>query len=354
MDMEATKRNGVLLSIIVPVYKTEQYLRQCIDSILAQTMEHYELILVDDGSPDHSGAICDEYAGRYSHIKVIHKPNEGLTAARKSGMMAAEGKYVAFVDSDDWIDPDMYEVMVSQAEQHGADLVSGGYIGEYGDHTERYCDAVDSGVYTGKKLQELRENAVFCIGKMCQGLAPSTCTKVYLRESAAESFLSRTDSVSFGEDALFTYPVLFKADCVVVNREHCGYHYRRWSGSMTGSYNRKYFSDLFTLYDGLRAAAREVSTEAVEASIAYNYAFLYANGLNQLMGRSHRASYREKYEIAKELAKDDRLKRCLQLVELDRFPQNTAAQLRLLAERKPGRVVLSYLANAVVARFARR
>ena len=352
MKTETTKRNGVLLSIIVPVYKTEQYLRQCVDSILAQTMADYELILVDDGSPDGSGAICDAYAAAHSHVRVIHKPNEGLTAARKSGMQAARGKYVAFVDSDDWIDPDMYAVMVRQAEEHGADLVTGGYVGEYEDHTERYCDVVESGVYRGEKLQQLRENAVFRVDSMCQGLAPSTCTKVYRRESAAEVFLGRRDSVSFGEDALFTYPVLFRADCVVVNREHCGYHYRRWSGSMTGSYSGKYFSDLYTLHDGLRSAAERVMTPAIERAIAYNYLFLYANGINHLMGRSHAVSYREKYRIAKELVKDDRLPRCMALAEPERFPKNTAEQLRLLAERKPGRFVLSYLTAALRARLA--
>lgn len=353
MDMNNSNRSDVLLSIIVPVYKTEQYLNQCVDSILAQTMENYELILVDDGSPDNSGAICDDYAARHTNVRVIHKPNGGLTAARQSGMEAAQGKYVAFVDSDDWIDPDMYAVLVAQAEEHGADLVSCGYIGEYDDRAERYCDAVDSGVYTGEKLVRLRETAVFSVDQMCQGLAPSTCTKVYLRESAAEVFLSRTDSVSFGEDALFTYPVVFRANCVVVNNEHCAYHYRRWSGSMTGSYNQKYFDDLFTLCDRLHAAAEKVRTEAIDRSIAYNYAFLYLNGLNQLMGRSHRVGYREKYRMVKELAKDDRLARCVKLVELDRFPKHGANWLRLIARGQAGAFVVSYLANAVSARLVR-
>lgn len=354
MDMNNSQRNDVMLSIIVPVYKTEQYLNQCVDSILAQTIDDYELILVDDGSPDNSGAICDGYAARFPNIRVIHKPNGGLTAARKSGMEAARGKYVAFVDSDDWIDPDMYAVLVAQAEEHGADLVSCGYIGEYDDHTVRYCDAVASGVYTGDQLARLRETAVFSIDQMCQGLSPSTCTKVYLRESAAEIFLGRTDSVSFGEDALFTYPVVFRAGCVVVNNEHCAYHYRRWGGSITGSYNKKYFDDLFTLYDRLHAAAENIRTEAIDRAIAYNYAFLYLNGLNHLMGRSHRVSYLEKYRIVKKLAQDGRLARCMELVEPDRFPKHADGWLRRIARGQAGAFVATYLMGAVSARLIRR
>lgn len=342
----------VLLSIIVPVYKTEKYLPRCIESILAQTVRDFELILVDDGSPDNSGRICDDYAGRYPNIKVVHKPNGGLTAARKSGMLAAEGKYVAFVDSDDWIDPDMYEVLVEQAERNGADIVSGGYVAEYDDHRERCCNGVPSGVYAGSALEELKEDAVFSVRHMCQGVAPSTCTKVYLRESAAECFLSRTDTVSFGEDALFTYPVLFRARCVVVDNDHCGYHYRILGNSMSHSYGKNYFPDLHTLYDKLHTAVPGVMTEGIERSIAYNYAFLFANGLGLVMGRGNKMSYWEKYRTVGELVRDPRLERSLELVDLNRFPKQTAAQLRLIAAGRPGAFVVRYLWTAVTGRIA--
>ena len=93
------------LSIIVPVYNVEQYLDKCIKSILNQTFKDFELILVDDGSIDNSGEICDEYAKKDSRVKVIHKKNGGLAAARNTGLIIARGDYVGFVDSDDWIEP---------------------------------------------------------------------------------------------------------------------------------------------------------------------------------------------------------------------------------------------------------
>ena len=98
-----------LISVIVPVYKVERYLCRCVDSIIAQTYTNLQIILVDDGSPDGSGAICDDYAAKDSRITVIHKKNGGLSDARNAGLVAACGSYIGFVDSDDYIAVDMYE-----------------------------------------------------------------------------------------------------------------------------------------------------------------------------------------------------------------------------------------------------
>lgn len=114
-----------LVSVIVPVYKVEPYLCKCVDSILAQTYQNLEIILVDDGSPDACGAICDEYAKQDSRITVIHKPNGGLSDARNAGLDVMTGKYVAFVDSDDWIMPRMYETLLQMLKQFQADIAFG-------------------------------------------------------------------------------------------------------------------------------------------------------------------------------------------------------------------------------------
>lgn len=111
------------LSIIVPVYKVEPYLRRCIDSILNQTFRDFELILIDDGSPDNCGAICDEYAEKDGRITVIHQKNQGVSAARNAGLDIARGTYLGFVDSDDWIEPEMYETMITTAKEKNVDVV---------------------------------------------------------------------------------------------------------------------------------------------------------------------------------------------------------------------------------------
>ena len=112
------------VSVIVPVYNAERYLAQCVDSILAQTLQDMQVILVDDGSTDSSPAICDAYAGKDRRVQVIHKVNGRAASARNAGLRAAAGEYVAFVDADDWISPEMYEAMLAE----GADVCLCDYV----------------------------------------------------------------------------------------------------------------------------------------------------------------------------------------------------------------------------------
>lgn len=116
-----------MISVIVPVYKVERYLHRCIDSIINQTYKDLEIILIDDGSPDRCGVICDEYSKKDSRIKVIHQTNKGLSSARNRGLDIVSGDYIAFVDSDDYLDNDMYETLLEVAESENADVVECGY-----------------------------------------------------------------------------------------------------------------------------------------------------------------------------------------------------------------------------------
>lgn len=116
-----------IISIIVPIYNVEKYLKKCIDSILNHSFSDFELILVDDGSPDNCGEICDEYAKKDNRIKVIHKKNGGLSDARNAGIEIAEGKYLAFIDSDDYIEDDMFEVLYKNIVEYNADMSVCGY-----------------------------------------------------------------------------------------------------------------------------------------------------------------------------------------------------------------------------------
>ena len=121
------------ISIIVPVYKVEKYLDKCVQSILAQTFQDFELILVDDGSPDKSGEMCDTYAKTDQRITVIHQENGGLSAARNAGIEIAKGRYLGFVDSDDYIIEDMYELLYNNIKKEDADLATVGFLDVYAD-----------------------------------------------------------------------------------------------------------------------------------------------------------------------------------------------------------------------------
>ena len=124
------------ISVIVPVYKVEAYLPRCVDSILAQTFTDYELWLVDDGSPDNSGKICDDYSKRDARIRVIHKPNGGLSSARNAALDECKGRYISFVDSDDWVTPDFLETLHSALVASGADISICGMINHFDDGHE--------------------------------------------------------------------------------------------------------------------------------------------------------------------------------------------------------------------------
>jgi glycosyltransferase involved in cell wall biosynthesis len=143
---DAMSKISSLISIIVPVYKTEIYLHKCLNSIVNQTYKNLEIILIDDGSPDNCGKICDEYAAQDSRIKVMHQKNEGLSASRNAGLKIASGEYIGFVDSDDWIDLGMYEILHKGVEEYESQIAICGYY-----------DVVDN------KLREVREkDTILC------------------------------------------------------------------------------------------------------------------------------------------------------------------------------------------------
>ena len=138
-----------MISIVVPVYKVENYLEKCIHSIISQNFENYELLLVDDGSPDRCGAICDEWANKDKRIRVIHKQNGGISDARNAGIEQAKGEYLCFIDSDDWIAPDMLKTLYDTAKESGADLVCCNFlqVNEQGEQLRKPA-TVTPGVYT--------------------------------------------------------------------------------------------------------------------------------------------------------------------------------------------------------------
>ena len=125
-----------LISIIIPVYRTEKYLRECVRSVLAQTYRDIQVILVDDGSPDSCGAICDEFAGEDERVEVVHQENAGLSSAWNAGLRAAKGEFIGFVDSDDFVEPDMFEYLLCGLKAAGSDVAVCGIFDEYNARTE--------------------------------------------------------------------------------------------------------------------------------------------------------------------------------------------------------------------------
>lgn len=156
-----------LVSIIVPVYNVEKTLERCVRSLQSQTLQDIEIILVDDGSKDASGAIADRLAAKDKRIRVLHKENEGLGLTRNAGLRLAKGDYVGFVDSDDYVDAQMYEKLFREAEQTRADAVYGGYLRVYDGQISSKIEFDTERVYRGREqLMELMLSMLACPRKI--------------------------------------------------------------------------------------------------------------------------------------------------------------------------------------------
>ncbi len=237
------------LSVIVPVYNTVQYLKQCIESIVSQTYKDMEIILVDDGSTDGSGEVCDYYAEKFDYIRVIHQKNGGNVAARKSGFQVAEGEYVTFMDSDDWLSEDMYAILMKEAIDGKRDIVSmGGYITFDG---KRYCnvkDATTVGSYVkGINLDIFLSKMLYDEDKGTRGINPSLGGKVIKKDILAAVMENVDSRIELGGDAAVFYPCCLYAESICVIDEY-KYYYRIRKESVCRSYNVSYFNKVYILY----------------------------------------------------------------------------------------------------------
>lgn len=228
------------ISIIVPVYNTEQYLEQCIRSLIRQTLEEIEIILVDDGSQDKSGWICDQYAKLDERVKVIHKKNEGHTRARITGTENAKGKFIGFVDSDDWIEENMYQVLYRQIVLSNADIVSCGAY-ENSNKEKKIHQTVQAGLYYGKALTEKVYASMLFSGKFYEfGILPSLCNKVFKREIILKCLKKVNPEIKYGEDAACVYPAILESKKVCIIEKYL-YHYRIVKNSISRRYDKNYF-----------------------------------------------------------------------------------------------------------------
>lgn len=224
--------NSPMLSIIVPVYNAEDYLCKCLDSLLAQDFPDYEVILVDDGSTDSSGAICDKYTSENPVFRCIHKSNGGHTSARKSGYEICRGKYVAFVDSDDWVSPDMYRKMCRAVYDTDADIVVCNHTAVMPDKEAVVRAIFAPGYYDKTRLEKEVYPYMIYSGSFFQfGAVPSLWNKLFRRELLQCHLFHVPSDIVVGEDALTTYSCMLEASSIYFIDEPL-YYYRSTVGSV--------------------------------------------------------------------------------------------------------------------------
>lgn len=220
------------ISIIIPIYNAIDYLYQCIDSILNQTYQEFELILIDDGSTDGSTLVCDEYAKMDYRVKVYHKENGGVVSARKYGFRQATGKYIFFVDADDWLEPVMVEKLFTTMKKQNVDIVMCGRFEDTGDISRAVCHGIKGGRYDKAALQNIVYPKMLVNGDFFEwGLFPGFWDKLFRKECLESYIMAVNEKITMGEDAACVYPCLLHVDSIYV-LEECLYHYRQISTSM--------------------------------------------------------------------------------------------------------------------------
>lgn len=226
-------KQNVLISIILPIYNVDKYLINCLESIINQTVNNFELILVDDGSDDNCPKICDNYANKYSNIIVIHKENGGLVSARKAGIRVARGKYVCCVDSDDWIENNYIEKLTSVINNNDdVDIVCFNY-NEIKNNKIMSKKMFDDRIL---RLEDIKKDIypILLQSENAEHISPSLCNKMFKRELYKKIQLSIDNDLKIGEDSACCIPCIYNASSIVLISD-CLYNYRRNVFSMTKS-----------------------------------------------------------------------------------------------------------------------
>ena len=243
-----------LISVIVPVYNVADDLPRCLDSILAQTFSNIEIVVVDDGSSDNSGVIADEYAKKYSNIIVIHQENRGVTTARLSGAEKASGEWIGFVDSDDWIEPDMYDRLLNNALKYNAQISHCGYQMCFADGRVHYF--YNTGLLAKQDkttaLKELLPGSMIEPG-LCNKLFHKTLFHSLLHGDAVDT------SIKINEDLLMNF-YLFSAAKQTVFDDWCPYHYVVREGSASRAKMNPH-----KIYDPIRV--KEIIRQTIDAEL---------------------------------------------------------------------------------------
>lgn len=242
----------VKLSIVVPIYNTKDYLKQCIDSILTQSFEDIELILVDDGSTDGSSDICDEYARIDRRVRVYHEENSGPMSSRKLGVEKAVGDYVTFVDADDFVAASSYALAMEDMSK-GVDVISFDIMRYFDeDRIQMDRDLYKEGVYSKDEIvKEIYPSMIWDAEQDSYGLDPALWNKMFKRSLLMNQFESDVCEKRFhyGEDAAIVYPLMMNADTLSIHHEAYYYHRQRGSGCVAPYIaDEQYFDKLYILY----------------------------------------------------------------------------------------------------------
>ena len=319
------------LSIIIPIYNVENYISTCIESILSQTFRDFELILVDDGSPDNSPAICNEYAQKDNRIKVIHKENGGLVSARKAGIEVARGEYIGFIDGDDWIKSTVYETLCHTAKKYEVDIVTCDLIFSYEHKEIKYKENLGGGLYNKENLLKSVYPVMIYYGGFYEfGVYPSVCNKIFRRELVMNNIFNIDNLICMGEDAVCTYMCLLDANSIyILDNQHL-YYYRQTESSMTKGYDAYYFDRIRYLIETLYRANVKKQVYDIDGQMDYYISFLVTEGIHNEMNIENTKTIASKIQFIADTLSQPYFSTALSRIKLKNIPMKQKILLYLL------------------------
>lgn len=310
------------ISVIVPVYKVEAWLSRCVDSILAQTYENIEIVLVDDGSPDGCPALCDSYVAKYENIVVVHKKNGGLTSAWKAGVEKASGELLGFVDSDDWIDPDMYEKLYDSMKRHQADISMAGLVFDYEDPNfppRKETNRLEEEVYRDEALQKLYATLLNDGSFIGRRIQPSRVTKLFQRELVEKNLELWDDRVTVGEDLQMVFGCVLDAACICQVMDYYPYHYWYNMASMTGGYDPDYLEKINFTRKQMEKISDQKGVYDFRPQIRNDYLSLAIMAVKNEIWRNHTDPFGTVLKKTKAMCRDVSLQEALRNHTMDRI-----------------------------------
>ena len=298
-----------LLTVVIPVYNVEKYLKRCVESVLVQGWHNYDILLVDDGSTDSSPQICDDYAKVYDFISVIHKKNGGLSEARNTGISHAKGDYVYFPDSDDWLEPQTFKELAEVLESQEFDIVSFNREFVKGEEDPIVSDPLVTQVFEGKDafVQVLKHSYI-------TGFAND---KVYKKSLFIDNNISFPKG-KYYEDLGTNYKLFLSAENVFATNQKY-YHYLIDNpDSITQSWNEQKFSDMFEFYKDIFYSdfvRSRLNQEELQTSQLY-----YVNGLIHILASLYKSKLDKKYIDITNQVKQELLKHGVSLSQMKEQP----------------------------------
>ena len=288
------------ISIIVPVYKSELYLNRCIDSILNQSYADIELLLIDDGSPDLCPKICDEYAAKDKRIKVIHKTNGGVAVARNTGLEIASGEYITFVDSDDWIEQNMYQSMMEIAAHYNCDAVMCDCVKDFDDHSEIYSHDIRDGFYNSEQLKTEYYPHLLIMENVEYPATISNCLCLFKRQNNMPRYV---EGVRYSEDWLFGAQMMYNADSFYYMKGESFYHYCMNPASATHTFTIDKWNDYIKLMQEINKSFAHCKDYDFSEQIDKVLLFFVHNALGDIFGADC-LSNRQKNKAAKHILQE--------------------------------------------------